>query len=121
MNKKCKFTALSLGMLTLATVGLSSCGNKNEENVVIPEINAKYVYDGTHIYTATDTNNDLVKNGKTDYTIVIPEDYSASLRIARTEFIDLFKEATGLRNKLRERPSGHDSLIEGKNSLCTRS
>ena len=96
MNKKCKSTALSLGMLMFAMVGLSACGNKNEENVVLPEINAEYVYDGTHIYTATDTSKDLVKNGKTDYTIVIPEDYSASLRIARTEFIDLFKEATGI-------------------------
>ena len=81
MNKKYKATALALGVLTLATATLTSC-KKKEEEVVIPETNSKYVYNGTHIYTATDTNESLVKNGKTDYPLVIPEESSASMRVA---------------------------------------
>lgn len=99
MNKKYKFTALSLGLLTLATVGLTSCNQlfqQQEQEVITPTVNPEHVYDGTHIYTATNTNQYLVKNGKTEYTLVIPQDYSSSLRIARTEFVDLFEDATGI-------------------------
>ena len=61
-----------------------------------PEKNPEYVYDGTHIYTATDTNDYLVKAGKTDYTLVIPEETTSALRTARTEFEVLFREATNI-------------------------
>jgi hypothetical protein len=91
--------ALSLSTLTLATVGLSACKKDDEEETSSakkPEVNSEYVYDGTHVYTATDTNDYLVRNGQTDYRIVIPADYSASLRIARTEFVDLFEDATDI-------------------------
>jgi len=95
-----KWLALSLSALTFATVGLSAC-KKDEEtddaaDVKTPEVNSEYVYDGTHVYTATDTNDYLVKNGKTDYRLVVPAGSSATLRIARTEFVDLFKDATDI-------------------------
>ena len=91
--------ALTLGTLTLATAGLSGCKKDDEKDAATtktPEINSDYVYDGTHVYTATDTNDYLVKNGKTDYRLVIPAESSASLRVARTEFVDLFKQATDI-------------------------
>ena len=99
MKKLYKLMALTLGTLTLATAGLSGCKKDDEKDSATtktPEINSDYVYDGTHVYTATDTNDYLVKNGKTDYRLVIPAESSASLRVARTEFVDLFKQATDI-------------------------
>ena len=94
MKKIYRILALSLSMLSLGTMlGFSSCKKKkgetsNEKN--------QYVYDGTHIYTAPDTDEWLVQNGKTEYKLVLPATYQSSIRIARTEFIDLFKDATGI-------------------------
>ena len=94
MNKMNKITALSLSVLTLGTIGLSAC--QRNGGVVIPEVNSEYVYNGTHIYNATDTKDYLVRNGKTEYKLVIPATTTASLRTARTEFVDLFEDATGI-------------------------
>ncbi len=96
MNKMRRFTALSLSVLTLAATMFGACGGKSDDGKVTPESSSKYAYNGTHVYTATDTNDYLVRNGKTEYTLVIPASYSSSLRIAKTEFIDLFEDATGI-------------------------
>ena len=55
----------------------------------------KYSYQGTHVYTATDTEHYFVKDGKTDYKLVIPAALSANLKMAKDEFIYLLKTATG--------------------------
>ena len=55
----------------------------------------KDVYDGTHVFTAEDTNVSFVKNGKTDYTVVLPENRGAALNRAKNELVQFFKEATG--------------------------
>lgn len=90
MNKKFKLTALALSALSLATVGLTAC--KPEDGSAKEAV----VYNGTHIYTAPDTDKYLVQNGKTEYTLVIPERSTSTERIARTEFADLFKDATDI-------------------------
>lgn len=92
MNKKLKATALALGVLTLATTGLTACKPEDDGSLT----NTRVVYNGTHIYTATDTNEYLVKNGKTSYSLVVPETASATLRIAMSEFISLFQHATDI-------------------------
>ena len=94
MKKIYRMIALSLSAATLATIGLSAC--KKKETVTTPTVDPAGIYNGTHVYTATDTDEWLVKNGKTDYKLVLPADYSSTLRIARTEFTDLFKDATGI-------------------------
>jgi len=98
VNKINKMLALTLSTLTLATVGLSAC--KKKEKDTTPTVNSEYIYNGTHVYTATDTDEWLVKNGRTDYTLVVPTEVAkkdeGSLRVARTEFLDLFKDATGI-------------------------
>ncbi len=91
MNKKLKVTALTLGVLTLATTGLAGCKPKDDDSS-----SKSTVYKGTHVYTAPDTNDYLVKNGRTDYTLIIPAESSSTVRIARTEFADLFKDATDI-------------------------
>ena len=86
-------------MVSLATVGLSACKKKGEESdegqqSTLPEREALETYNGTHIYTATDTSEYFVRNGKTEYKLVVPEKASVTLGIAQKEFIDLFKDAT---------------------------
>ena len=66
MKKFHRLTALSLGMLSLATVGLSACKKPNGDEgqkSTLPEREASEIYKGTHVYTATDTSEYLVKNG----------------------------------------------------------
>ncbi len=56
----------------------------------------KLVYQGTHIFTATDTDKSLVSNGETDYKIVIPYG-DDKVSTAQGEFSAFFAEATGIR------------------------
>lgn len=95
MKKIVKLTALAMSTL-LVTMAFASCNNDKGTSEDVPEVKQKTVYDGTHIYTATDTNEYLVKDGKTNYSLVVPLDHSSSLRIAKTEFADLFYEATSI-------------------------
>ncbi len=62
------------------------------------DTNEEVVYDNpNHDYTAKDTTKDLVANGKTDYVLVYPENSTSYENTARKEFIDLFREATGIK------------------------
>lgn len=98
MKKFHRLTALSLSLLSLATVGLSACKKNNDsdegQKSTLPEREAAEYYKGTHIYTAPDTNDYLVRNAKTEYKLVVPEDASVTVGIAQKEFMDLFKDAT---------------------------
>lgn len=98
MRKIHKLTALSLGVLSFATVGLTACKGPTSGGVAsnLPERESEYIYNGTHIYTATDTNDYLIKNGKTAYQLVIPEERTKSINIAQKEFSDLFSDATDI-------------------------
>ncbi len=55
-------------------------------------------YEGTHIYTSPDveTEDYLVKDGKSDYVVVLPESSSTFEKKAKDEFLLLFKKATGV-------------------------
>ncbi len=52
-------------------------------------------FEGTHIYTATDMDVDFVKNGKTNYTLVLPAAAKENETIAKREFNKFYTEATG--------------------------
>lgn len=52
--------------------------------------------DGTHEYEIGETSGYIVKNGVTDYSIVIPADSNAVINIAAEELQNFFKEATGI-------------------------
>ena len=67
-----------------------ACKNDDSQNG-----SQKRVYQGTHIYTAPDTEDYFVKDGKTDYVIVLPETLTPDLKTAKEEFIHLLKMATG--------------------------
>lgn len=89
---KKSFRYIVFASIMTCSFSLSSCssgGSGNQDN--------KFV--GVHQYTATETNNYLVKDGKTDYIVVIPEDASDKERLAREEFCYFFKAATNLEIK----------------------
>ena len=96
MRKANKLIALALGTLSFATISLTACDGMGVSGVQTPEINPEYVYNGTHIYTATDTNEYLVKAGQTDYKLVVPVESTATQSIASEEFVHLFKKATNI-------------------------
>ena len=53
-------------------------------------------FDGLHIYNKTEIADKwLVKDGKTEYTLVLPDNSNARVALARSDFKDLFLQATG--------------------------
>lgn len=93
MRKTNKLVAVALGALSFATVGLAACDGTGA-GVQIPEMNPEYVYNGTHIYTTSETNDYLVKAGQTDYKLVVPATPHETQDVATKEFTHLFKKAT---------------------------
>ena len=77
--------ALLCALLALVSVGASAC-----------QPNGKANFQGVHDYTAIERDDWLVKNGKTEYTVVVPEGCSATINEALKEFIWLFEKATGV-------------------------
>ena len=71
--------------------------------------------DGIHVLTAPETERYIVKDGKCDYAIVIPENADSRVNLAKDEFKALFLQATGYAlpvivetadNKLTHTPEG---------------
>lgn len=70
----------------------SACGGNEEPN----SVQSKFTFSGTHIYNAVDTDTDFLKDGRTDYVIVLPEKKSSVLLNAYQEFLYFFKMATDI-------------------------
>ena len=90
-----KICSRILSILLSATVvfGLVSC---KKEDVPVDPTEKLSTYQGTHIYTAPDTSDYLVRNGKSDYVVVIPENASDYVVSAQEEFVHLFEKATDI-------------------------
>jgi len=56
----------------------------------------KATFAGTHDFTAPETDKDFIKNGSTEYMIVLPDDASSLLLTARDELTYFFKMATDI-------------------------
>ena len=83
-----KSAALFLAFVVL----LAGCSNNS--NSTNTDSTEKYSYQGTHIYTATDTDNYLVKDGKSEYVVVTPSVSIGQEPTAKKEFVHLFQTAT---------------------------
>lgn len=94
--KRNKIFALIVSGTLLTSILGTSCGIQNNQQLTEVTVDPMYTYDGTHIYTAPDTDKWLVKDGKTDYVLVLPEQMNSYLLTARNEFVDLFSDATGI-------------------------
>ncbi len=77
----------------VSSVFASSCKEEGDEGGITPT-EQKTI--GTHKYDITPTNDYLVKNSSTDYVLVLPSVLSAELKVAKEEFLYLFKLATGI-------------------------
>lgn len=86
-----KIVALSLVSLVAVSAGCSETETTTDTGFV-----EKYTYAGTHVYTATDTDEYLVKDGKSDYTVVLPSVCIGQEQNAKKEFVHLFETATDI-------------------------
>lgn len=93
---------IATSILSAVICSFTACGSstndKGDGGKYDPE--AKYivkdVYNGTHDFTATDTDIPFVKNGKCSYTVVLPENRGAALNRARTELTEFSKRLRAL-------------------------
>ena len=101
MKKSIKFLSLFLSSIFSCGMVLSACngqGNSEQstpqtQNVITP---VRYE-DGIHDFTAPETDGYLVKNGVTEYKLVMPEKRNEFLDFAEGEFVALFEQATGIK------------------------
>lgn len=95
INKKYFGKIVTLILSSVMLFGATAC-NFNQSNGETSTETTKATFTGTHIMTATDTSKDLVKNGRTDYVLVLPREDSDHLNVAKKEFLWLFKQATSV-------------------------
>ncbi|MGN1052081.1 MAG: hypothetical protein ACI4SH_01665, partial [Candidatus Scatosoma sp.] len=92
----CKTTCIILAAVScFSFVGCGST-DSNGDGKTIPKPEAKAAYEGVHDFTAPETSEYLVKNGKTEYVLVADSAASGVERTAIDEFKTLFKQATGI-------------------------
>lgn len=96
-NKKIKsIVCIFLALFSLSATACTEETSSVEERK--PETK-KVVWDeGTHIFNSTDTEYDFVKDGATEYRLVVSdaEKQKDGILAARSEFCHFFKEATGI-------------------------
>ncbi len=79
------------GLLVFSATSCNGNGSQSTGND-----NTYMDYVGTHIMTATDTNDYLVQYGTSQYSLLVPQDSSNALEVAQEEFNYFFKMATGI-------------------------
>lgn len=83
--------------LTLSAFTLFSCAACNdEETSSVPGQSTTRTNAENHQFNYTETDNWLLKNGQTDYVIVIPMTASTEVTYACDELVRYFEEATGV-------------------------
>ena len=85
-----------VSVLLVGCLGLSvfaACGEQPADEEV-----TKYLYtDGVHDFTAPETDEYLLKNGATEYKIVVPYGCPMEVSLAREELTNFFYQATNVR------------------------
>lgn len=86
-----------LALVTCCTF-ITACDKGNEEQAAYQA--KKYTFtDGVHDFTAPETDDYLVKNRNTEYSLVLPEKQGKFITAAESEFKTFFKEATTINIK----------------------
>lgn len=102
MKKNFKKVLLSVSLFSASLFTLSSCGKEQYKGREL------YFTGNTKDFSATDSSFDLVKNGSTNYKIVISETAGETIKTARDELIYFFEKATGITlNWLTDRDLSH--------------
>ena len=112
-----KIINLLLSLMLFITPVLTFAGCETVEETVNENEVKRYVYeDGVHDYTAPESSSEyLVKNGATDYVLVVPADASSRVELAADEFKVLFKRATNIEIPSVLDNSG-DPILENENA-----
>lgn len=89
-----KFIVKILTLSLIFILVLSGCTTSTEStNGAKPKEQKEQV----HNYVLTETNDYLVKDGKSDYTVIFPsENVKKHTSLAVSEFLEFFKQATGI-------------------------
>ncbi len=87
-RKVAVFLSILLSLSCLTSVACSSKQNDSKKNSVYTN--------ELRDFTVKETNDYLVKAGKTDYVVVIPETSSDTILTAKDEFVELFRKATDI-------------------------
>ncbi len=106
MKNKMFKSIISLLLALTLLFGVTGC-NKNdgdkEQGALITsdtvgELNSdnRVLYNGTHQISVTDTDKYLVKDGASDYVVVIPQGAGSILVDGKNDLLILFKKATGV-------------------------
>ncbi len=90
----CIMMALCVSLGVFAT----GCGKEELSDPNADRLLRYRTYQGTHDYTSPDFESEdyLVKDGKSDYVLVTPIDADTYERTAKDEFLNLFLKATGV-------------------------
>jgi len=77
-----------------------ACGGETDDTPAYDKIQpaeTKSDFVGTHDFTMTETDEYLVKDGKTDYVLVVSPTLTGIETTAKDEFVELFMQATNIR------------------------
>ena len=89
---------IAILLVTVMSLGIVGCkdkkGDDDKDNGVFPE--SMYDVEGLHIDNSEETDGSIVKNGSTDYKVLIPQNISSDESFALYELTDIFKRATGI-------------------------
>ncbi len=98
-----KLVALFLAIATCFSFALSSC-HKDDESATTQTERKRYA--GTHIFNVEESATEyLVKDGKTDYKILIPSASTKYTGLGASELQTLFREATGIQLVVENEPA----------------
>jgi len=86
-----RFLSLLLGIVLCLSFFLVACSSSGER------VGEKKIFEGVHSVKLSETSKYLVKDGKSDYKIVISSNPDKKILLASNELQDLFYEATSIR------------------------
>lgn len=99
MIKRLSRILVILTLVLTLSLSMFACGDNGEGSgeTAYPEFERELAYQGVHQLNAPDSENTwLVKDGVSDFTLVVPVAQSKYMSIAKQEFDLLFFDATGL-------------------------
>ncbi len=96
--------SINLLLALIMLFSVTACNDVSKEKGIVigtdtvGEINQgnRVSYYGTHKVSAVDTENYLVKDGASDYVVVVPQTAGSMVTDGKNDFLILFKQATGV-------------------------
>ena len=86
--KRITVIILTLCMILSCLFSIAGCSNESQQDNTS-------LYKGVHIQEISKTEHFLLRNGRSDYQIVIPKKFTSNENLASQEIVSLFKEGTG--------------------------